>query len=72
MVERLFLDWIDAKTRRATISSEHHFPVQILTDKTSTALLIMQLTVARTEIALNTRRLAIRLVQGVPPAGGMR
>ena len=75
MIERFLFDRIDAKTGGTAVGRQYHLVADVLTHEASTALAFMQLTVTRTEVALNTRRLAFLGGQGVPPTsrvGGFR
>ena len=67
MVERLFLDRIDAKAGRAAIGGQLHGAIDHLADETGAALAFVQLAVARAKVALHTA-----IGQGVPPASGVQ
>ena len=64
MIERLFLDGIDAKSGRTPIGGEHDLIVLPGAHKAQTALAFVQLAIARTNIALDA---PIR--QSMPIAG---
>ena len=69
MVERLFLDRVDAKTGGATIGAQHHFAAEILAHEAEAALTFAQLAVTRTEVALDA--CVVFIPQRVPPLRGM-
>jgi len=54
VVERLLFDRVDGKARTLAIGGEHHRITESLAHKAESALPLVQLAVARTEIALNT------------------
>ena len=64
MIERLFLDRIDAKARRTTVGGEHDLLVLPGAYKAQPALAFVKLAIARTDIALDA---PIR--QSMPIAG---
>jgi hypothetical protein len=66
VIERLFLDGIDAKSGRPAISGEHHLVIHALTHKTRSALSFVQPTIARAQIALHSA-----IVEQVPPTAGV-
>jgi hypothetical protein len=53
MIERLLLDRVDAISARASIGCEDHLIVLARTDKTETALPLMELAVTRAHVALH-------------------
>src|SRR5207302_9672027 len=53
VVERLLLDRVDAEARRAAVGGEHHAAAFHLADETEAALALVQLAVARAEVALH-------------------
>lgn len=53
MVQRLFLNRIDAETAGSTIRRQNDFAVQTASHKAETALPLSKLAIARAEIALN-------------------
>src|SRR5262249_9488185 len=52
VVERLFFDWVDAKTGRTAIGREHDLAIPAAANETQTALAVVQFAVARAYIAL--------------------
>jgi len=54
MVQRLFLDWVDAEARRATIGREQEFVVAARAHEAKPALAVVELAVSGTEVALDT------------------
>lgn len=71
MIERLFLDRVDAESGGAAIRGQHHPVVNVLADETGTALACVQFAVTRAEVALESRRCAFFTGQCVPPARWM-
>jgi hypothetical protein len=65
VVERLLLDRVDAETGAAAIGGEDHLAAPVGADKAGGALAVVQLAVARAEVALDAA-----IFQRVPPAGG--
>ena len=53
MIERLFLDRIDAKSGRTPVGGEHNLLVLAGAHKAQPALAFVQLAIARTDIALD-------------------
>jgi hypothetical protein len=53
MIERLFLDRINTKSRRTPVSREHDLVILPGTHKAQPALAFVQLAIARTDIALD-------------------
>ncbi len=66
VIERLFLDRIDAEPRRAAVGGEHHRIAFALAHEAGAALALVQAAVARAQVALDAA-----IVQKVPPAAGM-
>ena len=66
MVEWLLLDGVDAEAGGAAVGGELHRPIKHLPDEAGAALAFVQLTVTRTEVALDAT-----IGQGMPPAGGV-
>ena len=66
MRQRFFLDWVDAKTRRAAIGGEDHLTALHLAHEAGAALAFVQLAVARAQVALDAA-----IVEFVPPAAGI-
>src|SRR4051812_4959540 len=66
MVERLLLDWVDAEARRAAVGGEHHFAAFHLAHEAQAPLPLVQLAVARTQVALHAP-----VGEAVPPATRM-
>jgi hypothetical protein len=64
MIERFFLDRIDAKARRTAVGGEHDLVVLPGAHKAQAALAFVQLAIARTDVALDA---PIR--QSMPVAG---
>ena len=54
MIERLLFNWIHAKAARSAVGREHDLVVAIRAHKAQSALALVQLAVARTNVALNT------------------
>lgn len=52
MIQRFFLDGVDAKTGRAAIGGKHHLPATAFAHETRAALAVVQLAIAWTQIAL--------------------
>lgn len=52
MIERLFLDWIDAKAGRAAVGREYYLVSGATADETQTALAIAKLAESRADVAL--------------------
>src|SRR5439155_27308681 len=67
VVERLFLDRIDAESRGAAVGGEHHAAAFHLAHEAQAALAFVQLAVARAQVALHAP-----VGQGVPPPAGIR
>ncbi len=65
MVERLLLDRIDAEARRAAVGGQHHRVADALAHEARAALALVQLAVARAQVALDAA-----VVEAVPPAAG--
>ena len=63
VIERLFLDRVDAKAARATVRGQDDLAVEATPHETQAALSLSQLTKAGTEIALNPV-----VIQAVPIA----
>ena len=66
MIERLFLDRIDAESRRASVGRQHDRVALALADEAGAPLAFVQAAVAGAEIALDAP-----VGQRVPPAAGM-
>ena len=66
MIERLFLDRIDAKSGRTPVGGEHNLPALPGAHKAQPALAFVQFAKARTDVALHA---AVR--QSMPKAGWM-
>ena len=65
MVERLFLDRVDAESCAATEGGQHHLAVQILPHKTEPAITFLHLARAGAKIANDTITIL------VPPSAGL-
>ncbi len=65
MIERFFLDGINAEAGAATVGGEGHLPVDILSYKTESALAFAEFAVARAQFALDTT-----VIKRPPPAAG--
>jgi hypothetical protein len=65
MIQRLFLDRIDAKTTRTTVADQLDFIIEALSYITQPALSIAQMAVSRTQVALQAA-----VFETVPVAGG--
>jgi hypothetical protein len=66
VVERLLFDRVDTKTRRTAVGGQYHLSADVLANETRAALAVMQLAVARTEVALDPL-----VGDRVPPATGV-
>jgi hypothetical protein len=66
VIERLFLDRINAEPRRAAIGGQHHRVAFALAHEAGAALALVQAAIARAQVALDAT-----IVQSVPPAAGM-
>src|SRR5690606_23871745 len=66
VIERLFLDGIDAKARRAAVAGQDHLAVEVLAHEAKSPLARLEVAVARAQVALNASVLA-----RVPPAPGV-
>src|SRR5262249_24312250 len=69
MVERLFLDRVDAKAGRAAIGREHHLIAAADAHEAEPALALVQLAVTRADVALDASALRpMQIAAGVPAA----
>ncbi len=59
VIERFFFNRVDAESRRSAIGRQYHLTVDVLANKTGTALTFVQTAVARAKIALESGRLTI-------------
>ena len=59
VIQRLFFNRIDAKTRGPAVGGQHHLIVNVLTYEACAALAFMQRAVTWAEVALNTRCLTV-------------
>jgi hypothetical protein len=74
MVQRLFLDWVDAEARRATIGREQEFVVAARSHEAQPALPVVEPAVSGTEIALDTavgKPLPITAANAIPSVAEM-
>src|SRR6202040_3637555 len=65
MIERFLLDRIDAEARRTAVGGQHHRVALARTHEAQAALALVQLAIARAEVALDAA-----VVQAVPIAAG--
>jgi hypothetical protein len=66
LIERLFLDGVDAEAGTAPVGGQHHGAGVHLAHEAGAALAFVQLAVARAKVALDAA-----IVERVPPAAGM-
>jgi hypothetical protein len=63
MIERFFLDGINAKACALAISRENHLSIEVLTNETEAAIALFQNASTRTKIAMD----ALAILNSMPP-----